>query len=692
MATESLQKQEGPTDSLHKRECPIQCVEAASLDSAVLNQKAPRAVPEDSTEVFQGCRDQGQTEETMTEWVQVPQQPKSHEELDDFKMSFGEDDFLKDFSSLEVEVPEWPSDDDINLNDSLDCHQKVQQFSPYGDSSTALVFSQMSPESITEEEETSMCSSKSSPRSHSKNPTSHVVDLNNQQGELLPQGQDLTPRGANQEAAQQVLGQNSAPLSGVAMEPPNQGGAASKGSVCVVTVRERQADRAGQRTEGQSETGEQNHIGPGGDKVVRREQGEELVRSYELIQIQERKREKKDSECPHLAKMESDSSDDNQSDSGLSADFSPRGASKIPKASQETRPKETPIEREIRRTVEREHSLRRARGLPNSSAEYVEIPLLKTILNQTVATKSEKFQGIDRELAGKIMQHEIHEEVGREQDLVKLGKVPGFYDKGTVRQLKEKKQLFEAFQNRRESFSSVSSGSSSSSSSSSESRDEISSHASTVRSLERKHGIEPLRGAGASSTSRGPGLSEGMSCQVIIMENNQNAPTQKHYRTNAEVDGLAGVARTGHSFEMEAEEMLPQENPFFKLRSLTNGVKVEKDIREAQEREKELRKQRISLYGGGGGGGGGGGRPVGGDRRSLQANVLDSSSTSSSGRSRQTGARQSVGKLSAWPPGQDHGDTVNQQKVQASHGSRHKTPLVHMWESGLVNGHNLQEQ
>ncbi|XP_077426564.1 uncharacterized protein misp3 [Vanacampus margaritifer] len=661
MATVSLQKQ-------------------ASLDSAALDQKTPRAVPEDSTEVFQGCREQGQNEETMTEWIQVPQLHKSHEKLDDFKMLNGQDDFLRDFSSLEVEVPEWPSDDDINsYNESPDCDQNVQPFSPCGDSSPALVFSQMAPESITEEEETNICSCKSSPCSHPKNPPLYVIDLDNQQGALPPQSQDLTPKGANQEAAQQVLGQNSAPLSGVAMEPPNQGGAASKGSVCVVTVGERQADRAGRRTKGEIETGEQNHSGPGGDKVE--------VRSYELIQIQEGKGENKDgADCPNLAKMESDSSDD----SGLSADFSPRSASNVPVASQETRPKETPIEREIRRTIEREHSLRRSRGLPNSSAEYVEIPLLKTILNQTVA-RSEKFHGLDRELAGKIMQHEIHEEVGREQDLVKLGKVPGFYDKGTVRQLKEKKQLFEAFQNRTESSSSGSS-SSSSSSSSSESRDDISSQASTVRSSERRQSIEPLRGADASSTPRGPGLSEGMSCQVIIMENNQTAPTQKHYCAEAEVDRETSYALPsrsgGHTLELE-EETLPKENPFFKLRSLTNGIKVEKDIREDQEREKELRKQRISLYGGGGGGGA---RPVGMERRSLQANVLDSSSASSSGRSRQTAARQSVGKLSAWPPGQDHGDTVDQQKVQASHSSRHKTPLVHMWESGLVNGHNLQEQ
>lgn len=61
--------------------------------------------------------------------------------------------------------------------------------------------------------------------------------------------------------------------------------------------------------------------------------------------------------------------------------------------------------------------------------------------------------------------------------------------------------------------------------------------------------------------------------------------------------------------------MTPKENPFFKLRTSTNLVKVEKDIQEAREREKELHRQRLTLYGGkesakGGGGGRGGGRPA----------------------------------------------------------------------------------
>uniref|UniRef100_A0A3B4A2X1 Uncharacterized protein n=1 Tax=Periophthalmus magnuspinnatus TaxID=409849 RepID=A0A3B4A2X1_9GOBI len=116
----------------------------------------------------------------------------------------------------------------------------------------------------------------------------------------------------------------------------------------------------------------------------------------------------------------------------------------------------TPIEREIRKAIEREHSLRRSRGLPNppTAPEYVEIPLRKAVSVNAASLpngKSERYQGKDKQFAGKKMQQEIYAETRREQDLVKLGKIPGFYDKGSVQQLKERKQIFEAFQKPKDS-------------------------------------------------------------------------------------------------------------------------------------------------------------------------------------------------------------------------------------------------
>uniref|UniRef100_A0A8D0AQN7 A-kinase anchor protein 2 C-terminal domain-containing protein n=1 Tax=Sander lucioperca TaxID=283035 RepID=A0A8D0AQN7_SANLU len=347
------------------------------------------------------------------------------------------------------------------------------------------------------------------------------------------------------------------------------------------------------------------------------------------------------------------------SDSGVSADFSPCSTlegNTISTGTPAAVPKETPIEREIRRAIEREHSLRRSRGLPNppTSPEYVDIPLRKTVLCQPINAQSERCQGKDRQFAGKKMQHEIHEEAQREQDLVNLGKVPGFYDKGTVRQVKERKQLFEAFQKPNDSTltlsarSKATSWSSASDISTLENEDDMSSQASTIGGSyeERIPTQSPnLGGIFTSLTPRGPGFSEGTACQVIILENNLSVPAQKLYHVKPEAEpftvvdlspnisssrteGHGGIKVREQEKEEEEEEVTPKENPFFKLRTSTNVVKVEQDIREAQEREKELHRQRISLYGGtegAKGGGGGGERPVSTEGKSP---TLSSSSLS----------------------------------------------------------------
>ncbi|XP_070683858.1 mitotic interactor and substrate of PLK1 [Pempheris klunzingeri] len=434
--------------------------------------------------------------------------------------------------------------------------------------------------------------------------------------------------------------------------------------------------------------------------------------------------------------MENDSCDDSQSDSGVSADFSPcstfEGNTSI--STPAAVPKETPIEREIRRSIEREQSLRRSRGLPNSptSPEFVEIPLRKIVLSQSL-TESEKCQGKERQFAGKKMQHEIHEEAQREQDLVKLGKVPGFYDKGTVRQLKERKQLFEAFQKPSDSAlivstrSKATSWSSASDISTLENQEDISSQASTIGDsyVERNSPQSPKSAKGRGSTSltpRGSDFYAGAGCRVIILENNPSVPAQELYHAKPEAElvtavdsgrpnisssrtaGRGGIKGREQEKEEEEEEVAPKENPFFKLRSSTNVIKVKQDIREAQEREKELHKQRISLYGntegakGGEAGGGGGGRrgkPAGPTSPTLSSSSLNGlvgSGSSSMGVTAAPAVRQSVGKLGMWPPAQAEEEQINRTEVLHSPRSpRQKSPLVQRWESGLVNGHNEED-
>uniref|UniRef100_A0A672TAX9 Uncharacterized protein n=1 Tax=Sinocyclocheilus grahami TaxID=75366 RepID=A0A672TAX9_SINGR len=131
----------------------------------------------------------------------------------------------------------------------------------------------------------------------------------------------------------------------------------------------------------------------------------------------------------------------------------PQGRRNTPQPS-ESPPNETPIEREIRLTMKREQSLRRSRGLCDTTDrtnEFVEIPLRRPILSQDPQIRPNPSHGKDRQFAGKKMQKEISAETEREKVLVELGRLPGFYDKGTEVQLQEKKQLFESFQEPKES-------------------------------------------------------------------------------------------------------------------------------------------------------------------------------------------------------------------------------------------------
>ncbi|XP_052365314.1 histone H3.v1-like [Oncorhynchus keta] len=433
-------------------------------------------------------------------------------------------------------------------------------------------------------------------------------------------------------------------------------------------------------------------------------------------------------------KLGGDLFDDSQSDSGVSADFSPGSTVEL----QTTTPTltsppadETPIEREIRRAVQREQSLRRSRGLHNNppTQEYVDIPLRKSVLTETLPSKSDKSQGgKDRLFAGKKMQKEISVETQREQVLVRLGKVRGSYDKGTVRQLKERKKLFEAFQEPKETSSMILSQSKAPSWASASDLSTLEIQGNDASSVSfvggsfgerRRSSLELMSQTQNQSPSgtpkgitytphgapvpRGPTLSESAGGQIIILDNHHHLvlPTPAHVHhvskplrhshstgTLTETQGLTVVdsasiysstsafsgeerrgfwrdedgGRMDQEEEEEEEEEVPKENPFFKLRSSSvSQDKVEQDIREAREREKELRRQRSSLYREGGGGGG---RPASREVQSptsppppllLQNGLVTpelSVTPSSRTASATPTARQSLGKLGMWPPPQ----------------------------------------
>lgn len=430
-----------------------------------------------------------------------------------------------------------------------------------------------------------------------------AVPSDRQQNELFSQSQcEPAHRGSNQEATQQVCSQSTPPLSAVAMEPSNQGGAGSQGSGCVLALTERHK-RVVERREGTSEqTGGEEGQEDGAldrEKVARKQDSEGLFETA--------KRENQFVSSGDI-RMESDSSDDSQSDSGVSTDLSPcntlEGSASTSTGTLATPLKETPIEREIRRSIEREHSLRRSRGLssPPTAPEYVEIPLRKSVLSPPIISRSEKYQGKDRQYAGKKMQLEIHEEVQREQDLVKLGKIPGVYDKGTTQELKDRKEIFEAFQKPKDSSLAVTKVKASLSS------DILN----TTISSDAAGSISVHRSEPASPIPQDQSFPD--TDQDAMQEKKYASPPQILYQHKpdpeliTEVDfgnpdassrggGHHGIKRREQEERAAGVESSPRENPFFKLRSSNTVLRVEQDIREAQDREQELYRQRISLYG-----------------------------------------------------------------------------------------------
>lgn len=451
------------------------------------------------------------------------------------------------------------------------------------------------------------------------------LSLPKQEGALSPQSSHKPPA-RNQEAVQQVFGEGPPPLSAIAMEMWGQGGTDSE--VCVSAAERR--SRVGERADGEKQRtgGQEGQKGSG----LERKEAVWLPRNRSLPGDSKTSRFNTETNLQrNRHKMEKDMFDDSQSDSGVSADFSPYSSMDIPyTAFPGTASAETPIQREIRRAIEREHSLRRSRGLPNrpTSPEYVEIPLRKTVLSQSLTSKSEWSQNKDREFAGKKMQQEINKEAQREHDLVKIGKIPGVYDRGTAGQLKERKQVFEAFQATSDStFLMTVKNHKSQSSVSSDGTDastleETKSETSTCKDseVERRPSFDlltqtPAGGGGLNGPSfRHPDPSKQTGQQVIVLEHGL-VPVQKSQLFKAEKVSVIESESSPLSWNKagwrdapmgrqwgkeEEEEITPKENPFFKLRSSDHLVKLKREILQAQERENELRNQRISLYGGGG--------------------------------------------------------------------------------------------
>ncbi|XP_051753655.1 uncharacterized protein misp3 isoform X3 [Ctenopharyngodon idella] len=575
---------------------------------------------------------------------------------------------------------------------------------------------------------------------------------NVQQGEL----EVNNPSGMNEnELVQQVFGA-APPLETVLGEPANP---EPGNSACISTeVKEPLIMSHGRRDSAReerecSETGEERK------QTVRFTEtggtgGKQLEEVKDQRQERENKGQRAESESnskPHpgegkVKRMQVDNFDDSQSDSGVSADFSPNSTTDVSEglvnidAPQpfESPPNETPIEREIRLAVKREQSLRRSRGLcdtTDKTNEFVEIPLRRPILSQDLQIRPLSGLDKDRQFAGKKMQKEISAETEREKVLVELGRLPGFYDKGTEVQLQEKKLLFESFQEPKESMAAFSRRSASNSTYV-ESAAEIQEVASAVRQrlmqFSQNSPTPPAMAQyggtnGNPPAARGPGLTEGITGQIIIIEANSIPTTvggpNGGYKTASRTDGGSvkvmnpvGVrassaepvsARQRPNLEVTEDEdsSIVKENPFFKLRSsMTLQPQVELDIKEAKERERELQRQRNSLYGGASiyleeekgtrmnlRTESGVKEGTGSSNKEILSSPPPRTNLTPTGRHSEmltttTSVRQSTGKLGlTWPPPQAD-EEQRQLPEKTLKIPRQRNPLLERWESGMVNG------
>nr|XP_060615772.1 A-kinase anchor protein 2-like [Anolis sagrei ordinatus] len=271
---------------------------------------------------------------------------------------------------------------------------------------------------------------------------------------------------------------------------------------------------------------------------------------------------------------------------------------------------ETPIEREIRLHLEREELLRRERGLASlrGTQEYVEVRI-RPFLNQSGTLPKEK----ERQWAGAQMQREIQRECRREEDLVQLGKVRGAYDRGTPQELQEKKMMFEQ-------------------------------HTSPEFLTPRKPAC------GTAEGTKGPSFAEASrATNMVILD------SEVLLRPQQPPSGRAS----------------PTGNPFFCLRAKSPQSLLEQEVQEAQERERELQRQRYSLYG--------------------SVSPCQASETSEQGEKEVStqAERPSCKKLEVtWPPPTSsetsHVNGLYQSEKSPRILRRQRSALIERWESGAV--------
>ncbi|XP_068130284.1 uncharacterized protein MISP3 [Hyperolius riggenbachi] len=332
---------------------------------------------------------------------------------------------------------------------------------------------------------------------------------------------------------------------------------------------------------------------------------------------------------------------------------------------------ETPIEREIRLSMEREMTLRQQRGInvPIGEPELVEVRRMAVSIDPVA------LPGKERQLAGAQMQRDILLESRREQDLVEQGKVMATYDRGPQQELQERKLMFESmntepsdppFKRRQSELKSVSI--------------EIPFVVSSIQSNHRAP-VTP-----SAEVRKGPSYAEANGSNIIILEHGSlirrstagNAfsaaptdarrPSPAEARRSTPADLRFSRSNSGSSPLPNTETPIPAPgSPFQVLRSPSPRSILEREIEEVQEREQELRRQRRSIYG------------KDDNDGQIQAENRDGVQSGNYQPERPAWRRLTVN----WPP--NRGNAMNGQAPESPRFRKQHNALLQSWESGNPN-------
>ncbi|KAM4039651.1 uncharacterized protein MISP3 isoform 1-T5 [Anomaloglossus baeobatrachus] len=348
---------------------------------------------------------------------------------------------------------------------------------------------------------------------------------------------------------------------------------------------------------------------------------------------------------------------------------------------------ETPIEREIRLTMEREMTLRQERGISSPIGQQ---PELVEVRRKTILVEPMAVPGKERQLAGAQMQREIQLETQREKDLVDLGKVMGTYDRGPQQELQEKKMIFESM--RTEPTDAPIKKRQSEPQQQPKPQDSPPSNI----PLSTNHVVP------AKVTKKGPSYTEANGSNVIIIEHSSllrrsapgntfsstpadsrrstpvdsRRPTPADSRRSTPADSrqstsaqISYMNSSGPPLINSASTPVPSGSPFPLLQSPNPSSLLEREIEEVNERERELQRQRSSIYGR--------------DETDGQTKQKSQEITSDV-QSVYQPERPSWRKLEVnWPPNKEA--EMNGQGLDSPRTRRQRSALIQSWERGSPN-------